>query len=184
MKCSILSSLLIVAQASATIFYAGVAESGGEFGVFSATATPGTGLPGTFGQTYAFINETAVDIFVEDNGINLFRVAFLLERMCPLSFGLGSKFNETHFTEYKAAIDHITVTRGAYAILDPHNYMRYNNPSQQPATGSIIGDVTDPAAATTKQFEEFWFELAFRFRDNEKVIFGIMNEVALSLFLK
>jgi hypothetical protein len=27
--------------------------------------------------------------------INLFRVAFLLERMCPLKYGLGSKFNET-----------------------------------------------------------------------------------------
>lgn len=27
--------------------------------------------------------------------INLFRVAFLLERMCPLSDGLGAKFNET-----------------------------------------------------------------------------------------
>ena len=45
--------------------------------------------------------------------INLFRVAFLLERMCPLKYGLGSKFNETYFDEYKAAIDHITVTNGA-----------------------------------------------------------------------
>ncbi len=27
--------------------------------------------------------------------VNLFRVAFLLERMCPVSYGLGSKFNET-----------------------------------------------------------------------------------------
>ena len=27
--------------------------------------------------------------------INLFRVAFLLERMCPLAYGLGKKFNET-----------------------------------------------------------------------------------------
>lgn len=174
---SSLSSLLLVAQASATIFYAGVAESGGEFGVFSANATVGTGLPGRFGVDFDFINEATVDTFVDQDGINLFRVAFLLERMCPLSFGLGSKFNETHFAEYKSAIDYITVTKGAYAIFDPHNYMRYNNPSQQPDSGSIIGDVTDPAAATTEQFEEFWKELAGRFVDNEKVIFGIMNEV-------
>lgn len=39
------------------ILYAGVAESGGEFGVFSSSATPGTGLPGRFGVDYAFINE-------------------------------------------------------------------------------------------------------------------------------
>lgn len=54
--------------------------------------------------------------------------------------------------------------------------MRYNNPSQQPLTGSIIGDTSDPNAATTQQFGDFWQELASRFVDNEKVIFGLMNE--------
>ena len=48
--------------------------------------------------------------------------------------------------------------------------MRYNDPSQQPATGSIIGDESDPKAATTAQFEAFWGELARRFKSNEKVI--------------
>ena len=69
------------------------------------------------------------------------------------------------------------IITGAYAILDPHNYMRYNDPSQQPTTGSIIGDTSDPAAASTAQFQDFWQELASRFATNEKVIFGIMNEV-------
>lgn len=55
--------------------------------------------------------------------------------------------------------------------------MRYNNPSQQPTTGSIIGDTTDSRAATTTQFAKFWGELAGRFVSNEKVIFGLMNEV-------
>jgi endoglucanase len=55
--------------------------------------------------------------------------------------------------------------------------MRYNDPSQQPATGSVIGDTSDPAAAATADFQAFWGELAGRFKDNEKVIFGIMNEV-------
>lgn len=54
--------------------------------------------------------------------------------------------------------------------------MRYNNPSQQPATGSIIGDTSDRNAATAQQFSDFWKELAGRFVDNDKVIFGIMNE--------
>lgn len=85
-----------------------------------------------------------------------------------------------HFSLYKQAIDYITVTKGAYAILDPHNYMRYNDPSQQPGTGSVIGNTTDPKAATTAQFGEFWGELAGRFANNPKVIFGLMNEVCLS----
>jgi hypothetical protein len=45
--------------------------------------------------------------------VNLFRVAFLLERMCPPSYGLGAKFNETHFDYFKQAIDYITVTKKA-----------------------------------------------------------------------
>ncbi len=44
-------------------------------------------------------------------------MAFLLERMCPLSYGLGSKFNETHFNYFKEAIDYITVKKGACKFL-------------------------------------------------------------------
>jgi endoglucanase len=84
------ASALLAAQASATIYYAGVAESSGEFGVYStsilsimrscreelrlltwtklgATSTPGTGLPGRFGVDYAFINKSAIDVYVDQN---------------------------------------------------------------------------------------------------------------------
>jgi len=61
--------------------------------------------------------------------------------------------------------------------------MRYNDPSSQPASGSVIGNTTDPKAATTAQFGEFWEELAGRFKHNEKVIFGINNEVCLFFFM-
>ncbi|CAG8958388.1 hypothetical protein HYFRA_00011065 [Hymenoscyphus fraxineus] len=173
-----LTALAIVAieKAAATIFYAGVSESSGEFGVWSATGTKGTGLPGRFGVDYSFIDKSAIDIFVDTNKINTFRIAFLLERMCPLSYGLGAKFNETHFDYYADAVHYITKTKGAYAILDPHNYMRYNDPSSQPMSGSVIGNSSDVTAATTKQFGEFWKELASRFKHNERVIFSIMNE--------
>jgi endoglucanase len=60
---------LSVASASATIFYAGVAESGGEFGVYSNTATKGTGLPGTFGVDYQFINKAGIDVHVDQNNV-------------------------------------------------------------------------------------------------------------------
>ncbi|OTA67974.1 glycoside hydrolase family 5 protein [Hypoxylon sp. EC38] len=177
----------LASTASAIIYYAGVAESGGEFGVWSADAKKGTGLPGTFGVDYQFINKAGIDTHVDQNHLNLFRIAFLLERMAPLATGLGKTFNETHFDYFKEAVDYVTITKGAYAILDPHNYMRYNDPSSQPNTGSVIGDTSDPTAATTEQFGEFWGELARRFADNEKVIFGLMNEphdMSTSLVLK
>jgi len=86
-----------------------------------------------------------------------------------------------HFNHFADAINYITVTKNAYAILDPHNYMRYNDPSQQPMTGSVIGNSSDPKAATTAQFGAFWGELAGRFANNSKVIFGLMNEVCTKL---
>ncbi|KAG6876248.1 hypothetical protein C0992_000352 [Termitomyces sp. T32_za158] len=162
--------------AHATILYAGVNESGGEFGVFAPVDTPGFGLPGRFDVNYAFINKSTVDIFVDQEKINFFRVTFLMERMCPLSFGLGSRFNETVESSLKDAVNYITVTKGVYALLDPHNYMRYNDPSQQPFSGSVIGNSSDPTAATTEQFGEFWAEIARRFQTNPKVVFGINNE--------
>lgn len=41
--------------------------------------------------------------------------------------------------------------------------MRYNDPSAQPLSGSVIGNTTDSDAATTEQFAAFWGELAKRF---------------------
>uniref|UniRef100_A0A0W0F420 cellulase n=1 Tax=Moniliophthora roreri TaxID=221103 RepID=A0A0W0F420_MONRR len=168
-KLFILALLVSVSiSAWAKIIYAGVNESGGEFGAQN--------LPGQFGVDYAFINKTTVDIFVDEEKINLFRVTFLMERMCPLETGLGSTFNETYFSEFADAVNYITTEKKAYTILDPHNYMRYNDPSGQPFSGSVIGNSSDPTAATTEQFQDFWTELADRFVDNPFVIFGINNE--------
>lgn len=58
--------LSLISGAQATIYYAGVSESSGEFGVYG---TKGQGLPGTFGVDYAFINESAVDIHVDQNKV-------------------------------------------------------------------------------------------------------------------
>lgn len=69
MLASIPSLLLLAAGASAKIYYAGVAESGGEFGVYSSTATNGTGLPGRFGVDYEFINKSAIDVFVDQEKV-------------------------------------------------------------------------------------------------------------------
>ncbi|KAJ7674044.1 endoglucanase 1 [Mycena polygramma] len=169
MLLSYLTPYFFLAAAWATILYAGVNESGGEFGVFG---TVGTGLPGRFGVDYAFINKSTVDIFVDQEKINFFRVTFLMERMCPLAFGLGTQY----FSEYADAVNYITLEKGAYALIDPHNYMRYNDPSSQPFSGSVIGNTSDPTAATTQQFEQFWNQLAGRFASNPNVIFGINNE--------
>jgi len=73
--------------------------------------------------------------------------------------GLTSTFNAAYAANLTATINAIT-SRGANAILDPHNYGRYND--------AII---TDTAA-----FGSFWTKLATLFKDNSKVIFDTNNE--------
>jgi endoglucanase len=60
---------LLATNAAATIYYAGVAESSGEFGVWSQTSTIGTGLPGVFGKDYSFISKEAIDTYVDQNKV-------------------------------------------------------------------------------------------------------------------
>ena len=48
--------------------------------------------------------------------------------------------------------------------------MRYGDPSAQPMSGPIIGDTSDPKAATTAQFAAFWGEMAKRFKSNPYVM--------------
>jgi endoglucanase len=57
---------LLATSVKATIYYAGVAESGGEFGVYG---TVGTGLPGRFGVDYSFISTAGVDVYVDQNKV-------------------------------------------------------------------------------------------------------------------
>ena len=53
----------LISTTSATIYWAGIDESGGEF-------APGV-LPGTFGVEYAFVNNSGVDIYVDESKVCL-----------------------------------------------------------------------------------------------------------------
>ena len=57
-------------------------------------------------------------------------------------------------------VDYITKTKGAYAVIDPHNYGRYNS--------EPICDVAG--------FQTFWQNLASSFATNPNVLFDTNNE--------
>jgi hypothetical protein len=90
---SLALSMGLIPATEARLKYVGINVSSGEFGVYSP-GNPGFGLPGRFPDDYQFINKSAIDVQISQ-GINLFRLSFLVERMCPPSYGLGPKFNET-----------------------------------------------------------------------------------------
>ena len=101
-----IAALTIAGLALADVEYAGVNESGGEFG--------GNVLPGEFGVNYEFINPATVDVYAQQNQVNLFRVSFLMERMCPPATGLGSTFNETVYSPNAEVVAGVT---NGYSII-------------------------------------------------------------------
>lgn len=88
-------------------------------------------------------------------GYNTFRIAFLMERIAPPASGLTGAFDATYLAALKNIATYIT-GKGGYAILDPHNYGRYNG-----------GIITDHAA-----FGTFCRTLANNFKSDSKIIFG------------
>lgn len=67
------------------------------------------------------------------------------------------------FAQYDKLVQAVTST-GAYAIIDIHNYGRWNS--------GVIG-VDGPS---NDDFARLWSLLAAKYADNDKVMFGIMNE--------
>ncbi len=55
---------------------------------------------------------------------------------------------------------------GTFCAIDLHNFARFNN--------QIIGQSS--GAVTDAQFADVWSQLATKYKSNDKVIFGLMNE--------
>ncbi|TDL27839.1 glycoside hydrolase [Rickenella mellea] len=125
----------------------GVNESGAEFG---------SAIPGVLGKDYTWPSPSSIDYFV-GQGFNAFRVPFMMERLSPS--GLTGGFDATYLSGLMTIVNYIT-SKGAYAAIDPHNYMRYN--------GQIISSTSD--------FQTWWKNLAGQFSTNSHVIFDVMNE--------
>lgn len=87
----------------------------------------------------------------------MFRVAFAMERIVQGS--VGGALNTAYLNNLTTTINAIT-NAGAYAVLDPHNFGRFN--------GAIITSTTD--------FQSFWNKLASQFKSNSKVVFDTNNE--------
>ncbi len=136
---------------SATLQIRGVSLSGAEF-------SPGT-LPGTLGTNYIYPTAASFNYF-KAKGMDTARLPFLWERLQPTlfqSFDLAELARVTNF------VNQVTAT-GATVVLDPHNYARYR--------GNLVGSSTVPYTA----FADFWARLATQFKNNDKVVFGLMNE--------
>jgi len=118
----------------------------------------GNAIPGVFNKDYTVPTNQEVDYFTS-KGMNFFRLPFRWERLQPT---LNGDFDSTYLGYIDSFVKYAT-GKGAYVLLDPHNYARYNN--------AIIGQGV-PASA----FGDFWNRLATYYKSNNRVVFGLMNE--------
>ncbi|OJJ35604.1 hypothetical protein ASPWEDRAFT_68921 [Aspergillus wentii DTO 134E9] len=137
---------------SSVFQWLGTNESGAEFGE--------NNLPGQWlmnqGTDYIFPDPSTINTLI-DKGMNIFRVQFRMERLAPS--GMTGGFDEDYLRNLTTVVEAIT-EKGVYAIVDPHNYGRFN--------GAVI--------TSTEDFQTFWKNVAGLFASNDHVIFDTNNE--------
>jgi len=97
--------------------------------------------------------------YFTSKGLCILRIPFKWERLQP---NLMQNFEQNYLNELNKFVNAAT-SNGAQVIIDPHNYARYN--------GKIIG-----SELSVNNFNDLWTRLANLYKNNSRVIFGLMNE--------
>jgi endoglucanase len=142
----------VLATHAAGVQFTGVNLAGAEF--------TENRLPGAYGNDYIYPSTSDVDYFL-GKGMNIIRLPFRWER---LQHSTNAPLNATELGRIQTLVNH-TTARGAYVLLDLHNYGRYYNTN-------VIGGPALPISA----FTNLWGRLASVFRNQPRIIFGLMNE--------
>lgn len=116
-------------------------------------------LPGIHGQDYVYPDEGTLRYFFE-RGFRIHRLPFRWERLQPF---LGAGLDAGELSRLMETVRFITGV-GGQVILDVHNFARYH--------GQVIGS----EAVGVADFADLWARLAGCFRQNDRVVFGLMNE--------
>jgi endoglucanase len=162
MSCNGTGAKITQPNSSGKPWLVGVSLAGADFGV--GIECEGNAI-GTLGKEYTYPTRSEVDYYIAKK-MTAFRIPFRWERLEPQ---LGGTFDATNLNALKDIVGYIS-SKGATSVLDPHNYARYcvNGKAQ------IIGG--QGSSVTTAQFAQFWSKLSAVFKDDSKVVFGLMNE--------
>ncbi|KAF1960039.1 endoglucanase precursor [Byssothecium circinans] len=149
------SKLVVAASLASTSFaqsrklkWFGINESGAEFGEGNFT--------GVYGKEFIWYDFNTIDQFIAQ-GVNMFRLNFLMERLTPNK--LTAPLDKLYLGNLTEQVNYIT-SKGAYAMIQPHNYGRFYK--------EIITD--------TAGFKTWWKTLAEQYKNNDLVVFDTNNE--------
>jgi endoglucanase len=138
------------AQSSA-LHLTGVNIAGAEFN--------GRKVPGVPNRDYFYPGKSTIDYFAA-KGMNSIRVPFLWERIQPQ---LNAELDQAELQRLEDVVRYAN-GKGLYVVLDLHNYGYYRQ--------KVIGSPETPVASLA----DVWGRLAPRFKNNNKIGFGLMNE--------
>lgn len=116
-------------------------------------------LPGEMFQHYIYPDNPTIDYF-SSKGMNIIRLALLWER---LQHQLMMPLHEPDMEKIDVVVDYAR-SKGMKTIIDVHNYAKYR--------ASVIGSQGLPPQALA----DLWERISLRYKDNNAVIFGLMNE--------
>lgn len=131
-------------------FFRGINLPSGTFG--------GQRKPREYGLAYIYPGSESIDYY-SSKGFNLFRIAFLWESLQPTLFG---QLSMQELKRIDSVVNRITA-KGLYVLLDVHNYGNYG--------GKKLG-----ADVPTEALADLWDKLASHYKDNNHVLFDLMNE--------
>jgi endoglucanase len=110
---------------------------------------------------YYYPTNGELDYFLT-RGFKTFRIPVRMERIGRKD-GETYSFHSPDINELDRIVKHIT-DAGGNVVIDPHNYATFH--------GAKIGT----SGFSFAFFKDFWTRVADRYKANERVIFGLMNE--------
>jgi aryl-phospho-beta-D-glucosidase BglC (GH1 family) len=116
-------------------------------------------LPGVFGTNYTYPTNTEIDYYAA-KGMDVVRLPFLWERMQHIQLG---PLDAAELGRLDGVVNYAT-SKGLKIEIEPHNYGY--------GFGALIGSAQTPNSS----FADFWGKLAFHYKSNPDIIFGLMNE--------
>lgn len=126
---------------------------------FPGPAIAGHVYPGSINTNYHFPSAADVKSYA-DFGFEIIRLAITWERLQPK---LGQPFDADYLRRIHDFVDEAS-RQDIRVVIDVHNYGKYK--------GELIGT----EAVTNEDFEKLWYDLAEEFRQDQHVLFGLMNE--------
>ncbi|KAG9258798.1 glycoside hydrolase superfamily [Emericellopsis atlantica] len=157
----LVASLALLPSAWGRIKYLGVAIPGIDFGCDIDGSCPPGNRKFPLLEMGGGDGAGQMQHWTENADMNTFRLPVPWQYL--VNNQLGAKMDETNFDNYnklmKACLD-----TGSYCMIDIHNFARWND--------GIVGQ----GGPDDEEFVDIWVQLAKKYADNDKVMFGIVNE--------